>query len=276
MKTQLTRTAAILAALTIIGNSALAQTTPPPPPTAEAAQSTSQREQSAATQQATSEQAAPAAADNETRDANASVATDAHATSRNQQGESHATRTGKQHSDEVAPSRLNAEHSQHGQAELGISFAQNERGGLEVERVIADSPAEMAGIQVGDQIVAINGEAIRNTQQLVSAIRELNPNDQVELRVDRRGRVRNLITRVSTNVFDRESRIFARSNRANVDRYRYFTPHGHDDLVNYISMLEDDMEELSAEIRALRRMLAQDPEYRESNHSQVHVHSSDR
>lgn len=154
-----------------------------------------------------------------------------------------------------------AQSRQDNPAQLGVTITDTNRGQVEVESVIKDSPAEMAGILVGDQIVAVDGQVVRSARQLIAMIRDAEPRDQVELRVDRNGRVRNLVTRLSTNVFDGE---FRQNWRDNFGRRRFETPLGHEDLVEYISVLEDDMQQLSSELRALRQMLDADPEYHAS------------
>ena len=59
--------------------------------------------------------------------------------------------------------------------------------GAIVQRVVEDSPASAAGLQKGDVIVAIDGEAVDSPQMLGDAIAEHEPGDKVVLTVYGRG-----------------------------------------------------------------------------------------
>ena len=67
--------------------------------------------------------------------------------------------------------------------ELGIDIT----SGAYVVRVTAGSPAEQAGVEVGDVIVSIGGTEITSTADVQSAVREHRPGDQVKVVVDRKG-----------------------------------------------------------------------------------------
>jgi regulator of sigma E protease len=53
-----------------------------------------------------------------------------------------------------------------------------------VGQVLADSPGERAGLQTGDQILSVNGQAIAHWHQLVEMVQAL-PNQDVELSIKR-------------------------------------------------------------------------------------------
>jgi len=61
------------------------------------------------------------------------------------------------------------------------------RGAAVIENVNPGSPAEVAGLQPGDIIVGINGNALTNHQQVSLWIGTLKPGDDVELTVNRDG-----------------------------------------------------------------------------------------
>ncbi|MFQ5557857.1 MAG: S1C family serine protease, partial [Acidimicrobiales bacterium] len=72
---------------------------------------------------------------------------------------------------------------------LGISSdpaADNEPGVL-VTQVEPGTPAEEVGLQVGDRIVAINGEQVTDISQLSAMIKLYRPGDEVELELVRDG-----------------------------------------------------------------------------------------
>ena len=57
--------------------------------------------------------------------------------------------------------------------------------GLIVAQVADDSPAEGAGIQVGDLLLALDGEAIRTQEAFVDDIRSREPGDEITLTIYR-------------------------------------------------------------------------------------------
>ena len=56
-----------------------------------------------------------------------------------------------------------------------------------VEKVVAGSPAEQAGLRVGDRITAVDGLALSLTRNLAQAIGQYKPGDSVTLTVERAG-----------------------------------------------------------------------------------------
>ncbi len=59
--------------------------------------------------------------------------------------------------------------------------------GAQVEIVNEGQPAEKAGIQVGDVITALNGEAMESSKDLVAAIKNFKSGDEITLTVYRKG-----------------------------------------------------------------------------------------
>ncbi len=58
---------------------------------------------------------------------------------------------------------------------------------VEVGQVIEGSPAEAAGLKVGDKVIAFNGQTVRNSQELPALIRE-NKDDPGKITVERDGK----------------------------------------------------------------------------------------
>lgn len=58
-----------------------------------------------------------------------------------------------------------------------------------IGEVAEGSPAEEAGIQPGDVIVAFNGKAVQDFRALAVLVRETAPGDQVKVKVDRDGKL---------------------------------------------------------------------------------------
>lgn len=73
--------------------------------------------------------------------------------------------------------------------QLDMTFA---GPGAKVGAVTPDSPAQIAGIQDGDVITAINGKVIADSTELVVAIRDNAPGDSVALTILRDGRTQDL------------------------------------------------------------------------------------
>ncbi len=63
---------------------------------------------------------------------------------------------------------------------LGVSLAQR-AGALVVVAVVAGSPAEQAGLAVGDQILALDDKTVSSASQLVSILQGKSPGDSVVL-----------------------------------------------------------------------------------------------
>ena len=62
---------------------------------------------------------------------------------------------------------------------------------LNVANVVENGPAEQAGVQLGDKLIAINGEPLANWQQLVAAV-QASPEVEMDLEVARNGQTQQL------------------------------------------------------------------------------------
>lgn len=76
--------------------------------------------------------------------------------------------------------------------ELAEALGLKRLRGAVVSRVIAGSPADKAGLEAGDVIVAVNGDKVENSAQLRTAIGLLRPGQWVVLDVIRDGRPRQI------------------------------------------------------------------------------------
>ena len=65
---------------------------------------------------------------------------------------------------------------------LGFAFDLN-FAGVKVEEVYADKPAAKAGLKVGDQIIALNGETVEGVDEFRALLSKNKPNDEVKLKV---------------------------------------------------------------------------------------------
>ena len=81
--------------------------------------------------------------------------------------------------------------SEKGGAYLGVSLSEeteNPEGGAKIDRVLDDSPAEKAGLEEGDVVVAFRDQTIRGPASLTKQIRTAKPGDKVPLAVLRDGK----------------------------------------------------------------------------------------
>lgn len=81
-----------------------------------------------------------------------------------------------------------------GQGFLGISLGSRNDGGsgAVIGEITGGSPAEVAGLEVGDIVLEINNQPITGDTSLVAIIRDSSPGEQVEIIVERDGVLRTL------------------------------------------------------------------------------------
>jgi putative serine protease PepD len=72
---------------------------------------------------------------------------------------------------------------------LGVSAADStgERSGAQVVEVEAGSPGDEAGIEPGDVVTSLDGDAIASSADLVAAVRSREPGTDVTIGIDRQG-----------------------------------------------------------------------------------------
>ncbi len=72
-------------------------------------------------------------------------------------------------------------------AYLGVQMGESENGAVQVAETTSGGPAEEAGLQPGDELLALDGEAIDDGPALAAAVNAHQPGDEVELTVRRDG-----------------------------------------------------------------------------------------
>lgn len=73
---------------------------------------------------------------------------------------------------------------------LGFNVEPAVGGGMRVDKIFKDSPAEVAGLKKGDLIMSIDGEAVRTLRHLYAILAAREPGDEVEVTFVRRGEER--------------------------------------------------------------------------------------
>lgn len=76
--------------------------------------------------------------------------------------------------------------------ELRAHFGVPEGEGVMVAKVEAGSPAEKAGIKVGDILTSVDGQAIKSSWDVMAKVRRIEDGQQVPLEIWRNGRAQNL------------------------------------------------------------------------------------
>jgi regulator of sigma E protease len=69
---------------------------------------------------------------------------------------------------------------------------------VEAQTVLPDNPAAAAGLQVGDRVIAFNGQTVRNSQELTNQIRE-NKDAPGKLTIERNGQRVELVMQAKPN-----------------------------------------------------------------------------
>jgi putative serine protease PepD len=71
---------------------------------------------------------------------------------------------------------------------LGVGVARaSGTGGARVVQVVSGSPADDAGLEVGDVITAVDGTSVADGAALATAIQGHSPGDEVTITYDRKG-----------------------------------------------------------------------------------------
>ena len=72
-------------------------------------------------------------------------------------------------------------------AALGATFSKSGHGGVRILRVVSGSPADRAGLKMGDRIKAIDDQAVASYNELVRLVGESQPGSDMKIDVDRYG-----------------------------------------------------------------------------------------
>jgi S1-C subfamily serine protease len=126
---------------------------------------------------------------------------------------------------------------------IGFDYTSTTRDGkttatLLVKDVFKDSPAERAGVKIGDQIVRIDGQPI-SEESFNALARRLEPGTTVQLRVASGGRERD-VTLVAADLPDSRGMVYLRGDSVN-RTLRIFLDSAHAGMIRMDSMFGDSL-----------------------------------
>jgi putative serine protease PepD len=75
---------------------------------------------------------------------------------------------------------------------IGADVDMQFEGGARVSTVRVGSPAQRAGLHIGDVVTSIDGQSVQSAEALIVAIRAHRPGERVELGVERGGTTRQI------------------------------------------------------------------------------------
>lgn len=81
-----------------------------------------------------------------------------------------------------------AKKAEKGSGFLGIATEARDSGGLRVTKVGAESPAETAGLKVGDVILKLNDKPLARRDELQALLKEMAAGDEIKLEIERDGK----------------------------------------------------------------------------------------
>jgi len=87
---------------------------------------------------------------------------------------------------------------QAGGAYLGVGFDAQARDAAVVISVNPGSPAQQAGLQAGDILVALNGQEVRSYSEAIAVIRNMRPGDELEIVFERARSEREVVALLDT------------------------------------------------------------------------------
>ncbi|MFO0615752.1 MAG: redoxin domain-containing protein [Polyangiaceae bacterium] len=96
-----------------------------------------------------------------------------------------------------------AEAGQSGRAWIGVELTTN-AGVVTAKHVLRGSPAEMGGVQAGDELLSIDGAAIQSSRQLIQAIQDAGAGKVVSLKVKRAGAEKTLSISIAAHPGEQE------------------------------------------------------------------------
>src|ERR1700685_713760 len=71
---------------------------------------------------------------------------------------------------------------------IGIRVAKDETKGINIQEVIAGSPAEKAGLKTGDVVLKLDGKEVGDLTDFIKDVTSHKPDDKITLTIQREGK----------------------------------------------------------------------------------------
>jgi S1-C subfamily serine protease len=82
-------------------------------------------------------------------------------------------------------------HDPLGHGYLGVFMTTGQVEGVQIQSLVPGLPAAMSGLQVGDKILQINRNPIKNNTEASECLSPLRPGTEIQLQVERAGEKKN-------------------------------------------------------------------------------------
>ncbi|HVC94483.1 MAG TPA: PDZ domain-containing protein [Pirellulales bacterium] len=115
---------------------------------------------------------------------------------RMEDGSANARRSDRRSNSYAGDNRNSGRMNYHRGAALGVALDRGPRDGAWVTDVFPNSPADEAGIQAGDEIVAIDGRKVHSAEEVIQSISQMQAGDRIALDVDRNGDAKTIKTKL--------------------------------------------------------------------------------
>lgn len=144
---------------------------------------------------------------------------------------------------------------------LGVTF-DGTRQGVWVKEVVPQSPADEAGLQPGDQVLAINGRQYNDARSAAMAIRQMQPGSEVDLNIRRQDETQQVSAQLETwdSAFAQREQGQQRQPGQPLDgRYgqRQTVLRPDIDQQQQLEQMQQELQSLRQEVQELRRTVMQ-------------------
>lgn len=137
---------------------------------------------------------------------------------------------------------------------LGVMLDSDEKRGVRINRIVQGSPANESDLEEGDTLVKVRDQNIQHAHELVAAIEEMGPGDELKLTIRRDGEEREVA--VQLGCFSDAPMSFIRHLQTESDHSSFGGQHGGSASMEFIERALDDtrkqLRELRNEIRELK------------------------
>ncbi len=149
--------------------------------------------------------------------------------------------------------------------QLSTHFKVKDGNGVLVSEVVADSPAEKAGIKAGDIITKVDDEDIEDASDLTTTIRSYEPESKVSVSVIRDGKKKTLSAKLgeSENTFmykfgdlgemGEKHKMLLKMHPEGLEDFKFHSfPFDQDELKEQMEELREELKEMKEQLKKLQ------------------------